>query len=95
MRNERAPGIELEASGNVVLETIGAVCVMLGLLTRIFAAGLAIEMAVIAFYVHPPWGVAPATSPFQLVLTWGLIFLAIALRGGGPYSLDRTIGWEL
>jgi hypothetical protein len=26
---------------------------------------------------------------------WGLIMLAIALRGGGPYSLDRRIGKEL
>jgi hypothetical protein len=26
---------------------------------------------------------------------WGLVLLAIALRGGGPYSLDRKIGKEL
>jgi len=26
---------------------------------------------------------------------WGLLFFAIALRGGGPYSLDRKIGREL
>jgi putative oxidoreductase len=26
---------------------------------------------------------------------WGLIMFAIALRGGGPYSLDRKLGWEL
>jgi hypothetical protein len=26
---------------------------------------------------------------------WGLICLAIALRGGGPYSLDRKLGREL
>jgi hypothetical protein len=26
---------------------------------------------------------------------WGLMFAAIALRGGGPYSLDRRIGREL
>ena len=25
----------------------------------------------------------------------GLVMLAIALRGGGPYSLDRKIGREL
>jgi hypothetical protein len=23
---------------------------------------------------------------------WGIIMFAIALRGGGPYSLDRVIG---
>jgi len=26
---------------------------------------------------------------------WGLVLLAIALRGGGPFSLDRKIGREL
>jgi len=25
----------------------------------------------------------------------GIVFFAIALRGGGPYSLDRRIGKEL
>jgi hypothetical protein len=29
------------------------------------------------------------------VLLWGLVTFAIALRGGGPYSLDRKIGIEL
>jgi uncharacterized membrane protein YphA (DoxX/SURF4 family) len=28
-------------------------------------------------------------------LMWGLLFFAIALRGGGPYSLDRLLGREL
>jgi hypothetical protein len=26
---------------------------------------------------------------------WGLIMLAVLLRGGGPYSLDRLLGREL
>jgi len=26
---------------------------------------------------------------------WGLICFAIALRGGGPHSLDRKLGREL
>jgi putative oxidoreductase len=79
----------------IFLETVGAVCVALGLFTRFFAAGLAIQMAVLALYVHAPWGPSPNSSTYQLVLTWGLIFFAIALRGGGPYSLDRKIGREL
>ena len=31
----------------------------------------------------------------RIVLMWGIIMFAIALRGGGPYSLDRVIGKEL
>ncbi len=79
----------------IIAETVGAVCVMLGLLTRFFAAAIAIEMGVLAFYVLAPWGPAYNPSTYQLVLTWGFIFLAIALRGGGPYSLDRKLGREL
>jgi len=30
-----------------------------------------------------------------LTLLWGLVCFAIALRGGGPYSVDRRIGVEL
>jgi len=26
---------------------------------------------------------------------WGMIFFAIALRGGGPYSFDRLLPREL
>jgi hypothetical protein len=26
---------------------------------------------------------------------WGLIYFAIALGGGGFYSVDRKLGWEL
>jgi uncharacterized membrane protein YphA (DoxX/SURF4 family) len=29
------------------------------------------------------------------VLIWGLILFAIAVRGGGPYSLDRKLGFTL
>jgi hypothetical protein len=31
----------------------------------------------------------------ELFLLWGIVMFAIALRGGGPYSLDRKIGKEL
>ncbi len=75
-------------------ETIGAVCIILGLFTRFFAASIAIELAVITvMFFHN--GYAWSQHGWEYVFLWGLIFLAIALRGGGPYSLDRKIGWEL
>jgi putative oxidoreductase len=73
------------------LETVGVVCVILGLFTRFFAAALAIQMAYITFVIMGPRGFAA----YELTLIWGAIFFAIALRGGGPYSLDRRIGREL
>lgn len=78
----------------LVNETIGAVCVALGLFTRVFAASIAIEMAMISIQFAPN-GYAWARHGWEYVFLWGLIFFAIALRGGGPYSLDRKIGWEL
>ncbi len=73
------------------LETLGAVCIILGLFTRFFAAAIAIQMAYITFVILWPRGFAA----YELTLIWGMIFFAIALRGGGPYSLDRKIGREL
>jgi uncharacterized membrane protein YphA (DoxX/SURF4 family) len=32
---------------------------------------------------------------YEYVLMWGLVFLAIALRGPGPYSLDKKLGFTL
>ncbi len=48
-------------------------------------------MAVIAFVVQMPRGFAR----MEMFLLWGIVMFAIALRGGGPYSLDRAIGKEL
>jgi hypothetical protein len=31
----------------------------------------------------------------ELFVLFGVVFFAIALRGGGPYSLDRQIGKEI
>jgi putative oxidoreductase len=77
----------------ITLETLGGLCVALGLFTRFWAAAITIEMAVIV-YQHMPkfgWG----QGGYEYPLMWGLIMFAIALRGGGPYSLDRLIGREL
>ena len=73
------------------LESFGGLLIILGLFTRFFAAGIAIEMAIIAFKVKMPLGF----GQMELFLLWGIVMLAIALRGGGPYSLDRKIGKEL
>lgn len=78
----------------VFLETIGAICIMLGLFTRFFAAAIAIEMAVLVIY-HWPAGYSASRGGYEFVLLWGVVFLIIALAGGGRYSLDRKLGTEL
>jgi len=76
------------------LETIGGLCIALGLFTRFFAAAVAIEMSVIAYHSMAK-GFGWINGGYEYPLFWGLIMFAIALRGGGPYSLDRKIGKEL
>jgi putative oxidoreductase len=77
------------------LETVGAICIILGLFTRFFAAALAIELGIAFVVVHLPKGFAAAQGGYEYVLLLGIVLLAIAIRGGGPYSLDRVIGKEL
>ena len=78
-----------------ILELGGGICIAVGLFTRFFAAAMAIEMAYLTFYQYWGHGFSWTARGYEYVLMWGLASLAIALRGGGPYSLDRKIGREL
>jgi putative oxidoreductase len=78
-----------------VTETVGALGVAVGLFTRFCAAACAIDLAVITFHVLLPKGFTWSQGGYEYLLMWGLIMFAIALRGGGPYSLDRLLGREL
>jgi putative oxidoreductase len=80
------------------LETIGGILIAIGLFTRPIAALLVIEFLVIIFVAHWPrgyFGSAAAGLGFEYPLMWGLILLAIMLRGGGPWSVDRKLGREV
>lgn len=77
----------------IAIETLGGLCIALGLFTRFWAAAAVIEMGVIVYHHLPKFGWSQ--GGYEYPLFWGLVMLAIALRGGGPYSLDRKIGREL
>jgi putative oxidoreductase len=79
----------------IFLELAGGICIALGLFTRFFAAAVAIEMGVLTFHTYWGHGFSWTQRGYEYVLLWGIATLAIALRGGGPYSLDRKIGREL
>ena len=77
-------------------ETIGAICMMFGLFTRFVAALLAIEFAIVTYVVLPNgYAVINPGGGWAYTFMLGVLFFAIALRGGGPYSLDRALGREL
>lgn len=78
------------------LELVGALCLMFGLFTRLFAAMILVEFLVIIFVAQWANGFA-WTRPgggWEYPAFWALIILAILIRGGGPYSLDRKLGRE-
>jgi putative oxidoreductase len=79
----------------IVLETIGAACVVVGLFTRFFAAALAIELLIAFLAVHIHAGFVVGKGGFEYVLLLGIVMFAIAIRGGGPFSADHIIGREL
>ena len=77
------------------VEGIGGLCIMLGLFTRFFAAANAIEMGFLTFVVYWGTGFSWLQRGYEYTLLWGVMCLAIALRGGGPLSIDRLLGKEL
>jgi putative oxidoreductase len=88
------PGIAF-AWAAIFLETIGALCIVFGLFTRFFAAALAIEMLIAMITVHWAHGFSYTKGGYEYVLLLGIVLFAIAIRGGGRYSIDRAIGKEL
>lgn len=80
--------------GALAIEFVGGIALILGLFTRFWAAAAAIEMAII-MWLYWNNGFAWLARGYEYVLLWGLVCFAIALRGGGPYSVDRKLGIEL
>jgi len=78
-----------------VLEFAGGICLLLGLMTRFWAAALAVEMGVLTFYQYWENGFSWLSRGYEFTLLWGIVCLAIALRCGREYSLDRALGREL
>jgi putative oxidoreductase len=75
------------------LEFFGGLMLAAGLFTRLVAAAFVIEMSVISFAVlYPTWSWGKRGMEYALFMA--IIALAIFLRGGGRYSLDRLIGRE-
>jgi len=75
-------------------EFFGGLCLAVGLLTRPAALAVTVLMAVAVFQVHLGNGFFWSAGGFEYPLLWGLVALAIALRGGGELSVDRAIGRE-
>jgi putative oxidoreductase len=74
-----------------VLETLGGLLLVLGLLTRIVGLLLAGELAVAYFTVHAPRDLFPILNMGELAVLYCFVFLFFAAAGGGRYSVDRLM----
>jgi putative oxidoreductase len=73
-----------------VLEFWGGALVAFGVLTRPVALILAGEMAVAYFRAHAPRGFWPIMNGGELAALYCFIYVFLAVRGGGAFSVD---GW--
>jgi putative oxidoreductase len=74
-----------------VLELVLGALVAVGLATRVSAFVLAGEMAFAYFLVHAPNGFWPVVNRGELAALYCFVFLYLAARGGGRYSLDAAL----
>lgn len=71
------------------LEIVGGIALILGVLTRLFATLLGLNMLGALFLVHAPAGVFVDAGGFELVLALATGAAAIALMGPGRISVDK------
>ena len=85
------PAAEIAAPAVAVLELAGGVALILGILTRVVAALLVIDMLGALFLVHASAGVFAANGGYELVLLLAAAAFTLALTGPGRVSLDRAL----
>ena len=73
-----------------LIETVGGLFMMLGLLTRPVAFLLSGEMAIGYFRTHAPRGFWPLVNGGELAVFYCFMFLWFAAAGPGPWSLDHV-----
>ena len=85
------PAANLVAPVIAALELAGGVALILGVLTRVFAVLLAVDMLGALFLVHAPAGIFAAAGGYELVLILAAAALAVALVGAGKVSVDQAL----
>ena len=71
-----------------VIETVGGAMLVLGLFSRPVALLLSGEMAWAYFMAHAPTAFWPIVNQGELAALYSFLFLYLAARGGGGFSID-------
>ena len=94
MLAEMQPAIGSQLWIGGVIELVGGLAIMLGLGTRWAAFICSGEMAVAYFQFHWKFQMGPAFFPGvnkgELAVLYCFVFLLIACKGAGIWSLDKT-----
>jgi putative oxidoreductase len=88
------PAPQLAAVVVSLLETVGGLALILGVLTRLFGLLLTGDMLVALLLVHRPNGFFVGDGGVELVLLLGTAALALALTGPGALALDTLLPFE-
>jgi putative oxidoreductase len=73
-----------------VIELVGGLLIAIGLFASLAAFIASGEMAVAYFMVHAPKGALPIQNGGELAVLYCFLFLYMAARGGGRYSVDAS-----
>jgi len=72
-----------------LLELVGGILILIGLLTRPVALLLAGEMAVAYFMAHAPNSFFPAVNQGDAAILFCFVFLYLFFSGPGAFSVDN------
>ena len=76
-------------------ETVGGLMLAFGFVTRFAAAAIFIFMLNAMWATGNRGGFFWAQGGLEYSLLIGIVALVFLIRGGGKYSIDRALGWEL
>jgi putative oxidoreductase len=75
----------------VMIELVVSPLIAVGLLTSYAAVLGAVEMIGAYWIVHRPLAPLPIENRGELALLYLIVFVFMAARGGGPYSVDHLL----
>jgi putative oxidoreductase len=73
----------------MLLETVGAVMLAIGLWARLVALAIAVQMAGISYALGPTWPWIDRGIEFPILMLF--LALYIAVRGSGDFAVDRKL----
>ena len=74
-----------------IIELVGGILIMIGLQAGWAAFIASGQMAVAYFMVHAPGGFWPTVNKGELAVLYCFVFLYIASRGSGRFSVDAAL----